>query len=954
MAERVKNPENLDKEKVQAAVEQFGQEKVQETLRKRGMIEDTSAPKPVEEITQTEDIKTEEPTQFEWVEGFKEWQVGIPGVNVKEVTEPTPTETPTQTETSTETPTPTETPTQTEDKKPDQIRIPWVTEPKQDWKETEVVKSEQEQVAEQKNYTYTKDEKWKVVFDPQNLDEALTLFTDFGQDVNIDPSNKLYSTAKKIRQAFSKYQNAPVETYVQWFKNWDIWLSWPTWDMLVKMNGWQPTPEMTLAVAEFEWSLKLTNAQNTTSYISGEPTDTQVDINWKTLSDLDDSYIKKVNQLFWDITADYKEYKEWNEELGELNEELNALSEDIDELNTEKRRVLDNVKERHPNLPLSAQLAIADKELDAIDDQIFVKQREYNSTLSTYKFKSEEAQGDFEFNQWIIESKMNLLSQMYGIKRGDVIRQQDIERQDKLLADSITRADFEYNRALKDGNTQKARDIAYQKEIMKYQAELSKEIKQFQAFNLWDWVVASFDPSTWEIKYSTAPWATTFWESPVELTWNLVPVEFTTPKWNKKNLMVDQAAQESLESLIKQFQIEVPGWDQILIWDSFRTREQQKEYHDAYLAWEGWLAAAPWTSLHEQGLAIDIYSWKDPETWELLPLTNEQVRVMNENGWFQTAWETDLWHFVYRGVWGDEGWDSDIDVIYNQVKAQIPSKQKDSDQEKADIREFTEKMVEQWLDVYEIADIYQWFKVDQYNEFWIKVRDLVASTWSKDDMADLWRLINKWNNEQALRMLYLNANERARKIFWEDSVSESFTRVADSQVNKVLNFMNEKWMEDGIWVVEWTFEQWIWSKFRGEDIQQILTDVLDITATLSTELSWTAKTEAELKFIADLLPSVWDSPANFFVKLNNLKNFPLAKYNSQMTQFGLPELDSNSLQNYNTRVTAFTTPTTWWITTVPKNKVLELVQSAQEKWLDPSLVLNRLIERWYTLEWYNQ
>ena len=82
MAERVKNPENLDKEKVQAAVEQFGQEKVQETLRKRGMIEDTSAPKPVEEITQTEDIKTEEPTQFEWVEGlrndklvFQEWML---------------------------------------------------------------------------------------------------------------------------------------------------------------------------------------------------------------------------------------------------------------------------------------------------------------------------------------------------------------------------------------------------------------------------------------------------------------------------------------------------------------------------------------------------------------------------------------------------------------------------------------------------------------------------------------------------------------------------------------------------------------------------------------------------------------------------------------------------------------------------------------------------------------
>jgi len=75
MAERVTNPEQLDKEKVQQAVEQFWEEAVTQTLRDRGLVNGSTQ----QEVKET---VIEEPQQTtEWVKGFQEEQVIIPWVN---------------------------------------------------------------------------------------------------------------------------------------------------------------------------------------------------------------------------------------------------------------------------------------------------------------------------------------------------------------------------------------------------------------------------------------------------------------------------------------------------------------------------------------------------------------------------------------------------------------------------------------------------------------------------------------------------------------------------------------------------------------------------------------------------------------------------------------------------------------------------------------------------------
>ena len=61
-------------------------------------------------------------------------------------------------------------------------------------------------------------------------------------------------------------------------------------------------------------------------------------------------------------------------------------------------------------------------------------------------------------------------------------------------------------------------------------------------------------------------------------------------------------------------------------------------------------------------------------------------------------------------------------------------------------------------------------------------------------------------------------------------------------------------------------------------------------------------TDKEIKMIEPLIPDLNDSPKNFMIKLNNLKNTPLLKLNNIRTTYGLPALDEKTLFNYNTRI----------------------------------------------------
>jgi hypothetical protein len=158
-----------------------------------------------------------------------------------------------------------------------------------------------------------------------------------------------------------------------------------------------------------------------------------------------------------------------------------------------------------------------------------------------------------------------------------------------------------------------------------------------------DWSL--YNQRTWETKIITWNSVTPQWINQVTPTWNYTNLTYTNKTWTKKTIKVDTQAKDSLKTALNSL------WNSIVVWDSFRDSARQEAlYKELSAKWAQ--VAKPWTSKHEQWLAIDLYSDN-----KYNPLTAEQTKIMNDNGWYQTAWEDDLWHFEY--LW-TQGWYSEI------------------------------------------------------------------------------------------------------------------------------------------------------------------------------------------------------------------------------------------------------------------------------------------------------
>ena len=252
---------------------------------------------------------------------------------------------------------------------------------------------------------------------------------------------------------------------------------------------------------------------------------------------------------------------------------------------------------------------------------------------------------------------------------------------------------------------------------------------------MWNRKTQSYEPISW--------WATQW----VQPSGNIIQVNIPTMHEWWIMAKVDSVAAPSMQTAFSEM---AAAWLKPAInqeeWTT-RTYEQQKKLYDAYKA--GWpLAAAPGTSKHEKGLSIDITNVDD-----------KMVAIMNKNGWFQTAWPDDQWHFDYQ--WAKWHFDYKWVQWQQQVK---PTK----DQQVAN-RQLESKI--------------SWDKrVDNFNTLeWAYKKVQAVSTW--------W--INKKNKatvDQALIMLFnkvLDPNsvvkewEYARSVEWQaylDTIAAKYNR----------------------------------------------------------------------------------------------------------------------------------------------------------------------------------
>lgn len=245
---------------------------------------------------------------------------------------------------------------------------------------------------------------------------------------------------------------------------------------------------------------------------------------------------------------------------------------------------------------------------------------------------------------------------------------------------------------------------------------------------------------------------------------------------------------------------------------------------------------------------------------------------------------------------------SDFDYFSKESIAMsaLPIQIRNSDKEQEYYREGIRQGLEAGMDPYDIADVLMGFNVTNKDEFTSSVRQLIGqSELPQNKIADVARNINAGNYANALSIVENSIMARAKKET-DSFVSESTTKTALQRSNELENKINGL-DKSPIGVTKGTMENWL-GKLRGKEASKIKADIVRQVAQMRKEFSGSAVTPSEEKFLAPIIPDLSDKPDVFMYKLQALGSEPLRQLNNIRQQYGMIQVDMESLMDKNIRV----------------------------------------------------
>lgn len=191
-----------------------------------------------------------------------------------------------------------------------------------------------------------------------------------------------------------------------------------------------------------------------------------------------------------------------------------------------------------------------------------------------------------------------------------------------------------------------------------------------------------------------------------------------------------------------------------------------------------------------------------------------------------------------------------------------------------------------WMD--KDAAVYSaiWFNVKEITPFAKNLLDKMGAMeeWDRKGtfLASLAEKINSGNYAGAVSDVESRVYKGIKQDLGKDYLSEAVARATSQASLEYIADYNTLVKMHGSPV--WPIRGWIESlkgKFKDDATQKIATKLLNINAKIRSELSGVAVTEAESKYIDDLLPSITDKPTQAINKLQNFSQEALRKVNSQ-------------------------------------------------------------------------
>lgn len=243
-----------------------------------------------------------------------------------------------------------------------------------------------------------------------------------------------------------------------------------------------------------------------------------------------------------------------------------------------------------------------------------------------------------------------------------------------------------------------------------------------------------------------------------------------------------------------------------------------------------------------------------------------------------------------------------------RVLSLLPAQMKNSDAEKAMVKDWVKKYTKQGLSPDDIVDKVSGYVVDNKTPLSQSLRGLLAqgSNTSTSDYAAVARELNSGNTVSAIRKVENTLYDDIKKNEGQNYISEPYTKTLVQSYAEVMNLINQlnKTGQNPIGNFSGTLQEWA-GRFKGKAAADLASRLVNSFAKWRNAIAGSAITATELKYLNDAVPQLSDSAANFSTKYKNTVNQVLRGLNSQRTQYDMPELNADQVVDENKKVEAY-------------------------------------------------
>lgn len=757
----------------------------------------------------------------------------------------------------------------------------------------------------------TKKVNGQTYFEPQSMEEAIDLYNQFGGRVPLTKKSIETVKASKSYEYFSQYKGASSDVLFEGMKSGELGTGWETWEILSKMNGGQPTLEMIDAQQKFEQYTKLSNVngENKVIYDLSQGKDTTTEsVSDKVTSQIaarDAEYQKAVEQVFAWTDLSFSEFKSQNEELTRLNTEVNNIASQIDELNTDKRKIWDEIQKEFPWITRSSAIDIYSQRVDAIDDQLYVLQRDFNNKSSSLNYQESLAQSEYEYKLQRAENQYNMITTMYGIERGELVDQRAIARADEKLKEERAYLEEQRKQAIIDGDAERAKTMEYELAMFEEKSKIQQQFTDYQFTTPSSGVIAKMNPSTGEIEFIEAPstgWAissgvgtttsSNFSQSDLWARTNRHnnPTAFTTSVAKQAGLVEwqDYVVGDSFPDNPNMFTAKIIG-------DPIEVTKKVIDNIGFYT--QSW--APRWSYVW------DIFEWNANDAWSNMDDSQKQSIIEQmyqretdnayENfGWFLwgTMWDSTTTTENINGVdvvLGSIG----VPVAFERtIKNQIPATLLNSEIELESANDVIKNLYNSWMTQEDASAIFQGFEIREVEDIqlWANALQVIRSINNPPEwlLARVSANINTWWPSSAVNQL----ERAAYQDMWPEAVNKPNTKIQIDRLNEIRKEIERIW---GPWVIWGKIENFKW-KFKDSDVSTLKAMLWTYSTEKLADIFWASVTWWEDKKWEDITLSSDEQVQALYNKIDVFKNDEMRKLNAWRDWY-LPEITEEELLN---------------------------------------------------------